>query len=381
MNERIHRFLRERQEDGPCLVVDLNIVRANYLTFREALPDSRVFYAVKANPAPEVLALLVELGSCFDVASVTELELVLNAGATPDRISYGNTIKKEKDIARAYELGVTLYATDCRADVEKIARSAPGARVFCRILCDGANAEWPLSSKFGCHPKQAADILEYAYQLGLKAHGVSFHVGSQQPNVRAWDRCLAASAEVFKECAERGLTLTLVNLGGGFPIKYLKEVPMVETYGTAILRSLRTHFGDSVPETIIEPGRGIVGDAGAIEAEVVLISEKSSGDEAMRWVYLDIGRFSGLAEAMDEAIRYSIRPAHENQEESSSLIPCVLAGPTCDSVDVLYEKKPYYLPTSLAIGDKVLIEGAGAYTATYSSIAFNGFPPLRSYHI
>src|SRR5579883_1290902 len=218
MNERIHRFLRERQEDGPCLVVDLNIVRANYLTFREALPDSRVFYAVKANPAPEVLALLVELGSCFDVASVTELELVLNAGATPDRISYGNTIKKEKDIARAYELGVTLYATDCRADVEKIARSAPGARVFCRILCDGANAEWPLSSKFGCHPKQAADILEYAYQLGLKAHGVSFHVGSQQPNVRAWDRCLAASAEVFKECAERGLTLTLVNLGGGFPI-------------------------------------------------------------------------------------------------------------------------------------------------------------------
>jgi ornithine decarboxylase len=156
---------------------------------------------------------------------------------------------------------------------------------------------------------------------------------------------------------------------------------MVETYGTAILQSLRTHFGDCMPETIIEPGRGLVGDAGAIEAEVVLISEKSSGDEPMRWVYLDIGRFSGLAETMDEAIRYSIRPAHDHQADSSALIPCVLAGPTCDSVDVLYEKKPYYLPNSLAIGDKLLIEGAGAYTATYSSIAFNGFPPLRSYHI
>ena len=134
MTDRILNFLRDRREDGPCLVLDLDVVRDNYATFAKALPDTRVFYAVKANPAPEVLALLASLGSCFDCASVVEIEQALAAGATPDRISFGNTIKKERDIARAFALGVRLYAVDCEAEVEKIARAAPGAKVFCRML-------------------------------------------------------------------------------------------------------------------------------------------------------------------------------------------------------------------------------------------------------
>ncbi|HJY16217.1 MAG TPA: ornithine decarboxylase, partial [Xanthobacteraceae bacterium] len=149
MTARIRDFLRNRRDDGPCLVVDLDVVRDNYQTFAKALPDTRMFYAVKANPAPEVLSLLAGLGSCFDAASVPEIELVLAAGATADRISYGNTIKKERDIARAYALGVRLFAVDCQAEVEKIARAAPESRVFCRILSDCVGAEWPLSRKFG----------------------------------------------------------------------------------------------------------------------------------------------------------------------------------------------------------------------------------------
>src|SRR5580704_12345819 len=142
MTERIREFLRNRREEGPCLVVDLDVVRDNYEAFARALPDTRVFYAVKANPAPEILDLLARLGSCFDTASVVEIEQVLATGATADRISFGNTIKKERDIARAHALGVRLFAVDCEAEVEKVARAAPGARVFCRILCDGAGAEW-----------------------------------------------------------------------------------------------------------------------------------------------------------------------------------------------------------------------------------------------
>ncbi|HEX3442712.1 MAG TPA: ornithine decarboxylase, partial [Pseudolabrys sp.] len=144
MTERIRDFLRRRRDegldDGPCLVVDLDVVRDNYAAFAKALPDSRVFYAVKANPAPELLKLLAGLGSCFDTASVAEIEMVLAAGAAPERISFGNTIKKERDIARAYALGVRLFAVDCKAEVEKIARAAPGAKVFCRFLfgCAGA---------------------------------------------------------------------------------------------------------------------------------------------------------------------------------------------------------------------------------------------------
>ena len=170
MTERIQEFLRNRRNEGqdvePCLVVDLEVVRDNYQTFSKALPDSRVFYAVKANPAPEVLSLLASMGSCFDCASVAEIEMALAAGATPERVSYGNTIKKERDIARAFELGIRLFAVDCTAEVEKIARAAPGAKVFCRILYDCAGAEWPLSRKFGCDPEMAVDVLDLAKRLG-----------------------------------------------------------------------------------------------------------------------------------------------------------------------------------------------------------------------
>ena len=376
MTERIREFLRNRRDDGPCLVVDLDVVRENYLAFAHALPDTRVFYAIKANPAPEVLSLLAGLGSCFDAASVAEIEMALAAGATPDRISFGNTIKKERDIACAYALGVRLFAVDCKAEAEKIARAAPGAQVFCRVLFDCAGAEWPLSRKFGCDPAMAPDVLEHAHRLGLEAHGVSFHVGSQQRRTQAWDQALRTAAAVFRACAERGIALSMVNLGGGFPTKYVRDVPPVENYGRSIFRALRKHFGNAIPETIIEPGRGMVGNAGVIEAEVVLVSKKAEQDK-VRWVYLDIGKFGGLAETMDESIRYPIKTPRDGDR----LGPCVLAGPTCNSVDVMYEKQPYDLPISLEIGDKVLIEGTGAYTATYSAVAFNGFPPLKTYHI
>jgi ornithine decarboxylase len=380
MTERIREFLRNRRSEGrdtePCLVVDLDVVRDNYQTFAKALPDSRVFYAVKANPSPEVLALLASLGSCFDTATVAEIEMALAAGATPDRISFGNTIKKERDIKRAFELGVRLFAVDCEAEVEKIARAAPEAKVFCRMLCDGAGAEWPLSRKFGCAPEMAPRVLEHAHRLGLVSFGLSFHVGSQQRDPRMWDGALKAAASIFRDLAERGIALQMVNLGGGFPAKYVKNVPAVKAYAQAILHSLRRYFGNHIPETIIEPGRGMVGNAGVIEAEVVLISRKSD-DDKVKWVYLDIGRFNGLAETMDEMIRYPIRTTFDGEATE----PCVLAGPSCDSVDVLYENDPYLLPVSLEIGSKVLIEGTGAYTATYSSVGFNGFPPLKSYVI
>jgi ornithine decarboxylase len=374
--QRIIDFLAARRPEGPCVVVDLDVVRENYHAFRQALPESRVFYAVKANPAPAILQVLADLGSCFDIASVPEIDMVLATGAGPDRISYGNTIKKERDIARAHALGVTLFAVDCVEEVDKIARAAPGARVFCRILTDGVGAEWPLSRKFGCVPTMAVEVLEHAQRSGLVAHGVSFHVGSQQTILSSWDQALAETAWVFRTLAERGIHLGMVNLGGGFPTRYLKDVPSTGSYGGAIFQSLKKHFGNRIPETIIEPGRGMVGGAGVVKTEVVLISRKSA-DDPVRWVYLDIGKFGGLAETMDEAIRYPIRTPRDGEPTA----PCVIAGPTCDSADVLYEKAPYPLPLSLTVGDELLIEATGAYTQTYSSVAFNGFPPLQSYVI
>ena len=373
---RIIDFLRTAKPEGPCLVVDLDVVKANYKAFDRAMPGTRIFYAVKANPAPEILKALADMGSCFDTASVVEIQMALAAGASPDRISFGNTIKKERDIAKAHEFGISMFAVDSVEEVEKVARAAPGARVFCRILTDGAGAEWPLSRKFGCDPSMAKDVLMAAHKLGLKAYGISFHVGSQQTRLGAWDTALAQAKSIFDEMAAEGVTLSMVNLGGGFPTKYLKAVPGTNAYANAIHEGLEKHFGNAIPDTIIEPGRGMVGNAGVIKAEVVLISKKHANDN-LRWVYLDIGKFGGLAETMDEAIRYPITTIHDSGDKS----PCVIAGPTCDSADVLYEKAPYDLPLSLCVGDEVLIESTGAYTTTYASVAFNGFPPLRSFVI
>ena len=374
--QRILDFLATRRPSGPCLVVDLDVVHDNYLAFERALPESKIYYAVKANPAPEILRLLAGLGSSFDTASVAEIEMALDAGASPERISYGNTIKKERDVARAHELGIDLFAVDCVEEVEKIARAAPGARVFCRVLTDGEGAEWPLSRKFGCVPAMAVDVLRHAASLGLDAYGVSFHVGSQQTDLTAWDRALGDAKAVFSALAAEGIKLRMVNMGGGFPTRYLRDVPTAKAYGDAIFAALSRHFGNRLPETIIEPGRGMVGNAGVIKAEVVLVSKKADNDN-VRWVYLDIGKFGGLAETMDEAIRYPL----VTPRDGDAMEPCIIAGPTCDSADVLYEKTPYPLPISLTIGDEVLIEGTGAYTTTYSAVAFNGFEPLRAYVI
>lgn len=373
---RVLEFLANRNPQSPCLVVDLDVVADNFNKFRHALPNSKIFYAVKANPAPEILKLLAEMGSNFDCASVPEIEMALEAGATANQISFGNTIKKERDIEAAFAHGISLYAVDSVEEVEKVSRAAPGARVFCRILTDGEGAEWPLSRKFGCVPSMAIDVLKYAHELGLVAYGISFHVGSQMTTLDAWDAPLKEARQIFDALSNEGIQLKLVNMGGGFPTRYLKDIPSASAYGDAIYKALVRHFGNRLPETIIEPGRGMVGNAGVIKSEVVLISRKADNDD-VRWVYLDIGKFGGLAETMDESIRYDIRTGRDAAEKSD----CVLAGPTCDSADVLYEKKPYPLPVTLTIGDEILIEGTGAYTTTYSAVAFNGFEPLKAYVI
>ncbi|WP_029009158.1 type III PLP-dependent enzyme [Azospirillum halopraeferens] len=379
MTEKIARFFEERRPQTPCLVVDLDVVEQNYHALADALPDARIFYAVKANPAPEILRLLTGLGSAFDTASVPEIEMVLAAGCTPDRISYGNTIKKEADIRRAFELGVRLFAYDSEAELEKISRAAPGARVFCRILTSGEGAEWPLSRKFGCDLPMARELLIKARGMGVEPWGVSFHVGSQQKDLTQWDRAIFEVAQLFRELEVLGIDLGMINLGGGFPTRYRSDVPNSQAYGQAIFDSLRRHFGNHLPETIVEPGRGMVGSAGVIESEVVLVSRKSATDRK-RWVYLDIGKFGGLAETMDEAIQYPIEVLGDDGSDAAAE-PVILAGPTCDSADVLYERAEYRMPADLKAGDRVRIHATGAYTTTYAAVCFNGFAPLQQYCI
>ncbi|TQF80993.1 type III PLP-dependent enzyme [Elioraea sp. Yellowstone] len=376
MTPKIARFLEEVRPATPCLVLDVDRVEANYRALAAALPLARIYYAVKANPAPPVLERLVALGSAFDAASWEEVELVLAAGAAPSAISYGNTVKKESAVARAFAAGVRMFAFDSEEELEKLARAAPGSKVYCRILVENAGADWPLSRKFGCSVEMAAGLMARAGALGLDPYGLSFHVGSQQRDAVAYEAAIAKVGMLFTDLTERGVNLRMVNLGGGFPVRYSEDVPGIDHFARAIMGAMTRAFGNAIPEMVVEPGRFIVGDAGVIASEVVLVSRKAK-DDPVRWVYLDIGRFGGLAETEGESIRYPLRTSRDG----GAVGPVTIAGPTCDGADILYERTPYRLPLALRAGDRVELLATGAYTTTYASQSFNGFRPLAEHYI
>jgi len=377
MTPKISRFLAEKRPPTPCLVVDLDRVAANYAALREALPEAEIYYAMKANPAPRLLSTLAEQGLSFDAASAEEVDQCLDVGIAPDRISYGNTIKKRRDITRAHDRGVRLFAFDSDEELDKLAAEAPGARVFCRILTSSEGADWPLSRKFGCDLDMARDLMLKAADKGLEAHGISFHVGSQQTDPEQWEIAIGRAAMVFSDLRERGLRPKMLNLGGGFPARYRGDaLPPMEWFASVIMAAMAHHFGNDRPDMIIEPGRSITADAGVIRTEVVLISRKAY-DDPVRWVYFDVGKFGGLAETMDEAIRYPVATAYDGWPEG----PVVIAGPTCDGTDILYDRYRYTLPLALKTGDTVDLLSAGAYTSVYASRAFNGFQPMAEHYI
>lgn len=371
--EKVKAFSKNLQP--PFLVIDKSKVAQSYDDLVTNFPYAKVYYAIKANPSVEVLSLMRDKGSNFDVASIYELDRILSLGVSPDRLSYGNTIKKSKDIHHFYNKGVRMFATDSESDLRNLAKAAPGAKVYVRVLTEGTlTADWPLSRKFGCHPDMAMDLIVLAKELGLVPHGVSFHVGSQQRDIGAWDAALSIVKVMFERLKnEDGIELKMINLGGGFPANYMNRTNTLETYAEEITRYLQEDFGDNFPEIILEPGRSMVANSGILISEVVLVSRKSR-TALFRWVFTDVGKFSGLIETLDESIKYPIYT-----EKQGELEEVIIAGPTCDSADVLYENYKYQLPLNLAEGDRLYWLTTGAYTTSYSAVWFNGFPHLYSF--
>lgn len=365
------------KQETPFVVIDKQTITDSYDQLVSCFPFAKIYYAVKANPATEITELLRDKGSNFDIASIYELDKVMKTGVGPERISYGNTIKKARDIRYFFDKGVRLFATDSEADLRNIAKAAPGAKVYVRILTEGStSADWPLSRKFGCNPDMALDLLILAKQLGLVPYGVSFHVGSQQRDIDVWDAAIAKVKVIFERLKEEdGITLKMINMGGGFPANYIQRTNSLETYAEEIIRFLKEDFGDELPEIILEPGRSLIANAGILVSEVVLVARKSR-TAVERWIYTDVGKFSGLIETMDEAIKFPIWVEKKGEVEE-----VVIAGPTCDSADIMYENYKYGLPLNLAAEDRLYWLSTGAYTTSYSAVEFNGFPPLKAFYL
>lgn len=378
-DEDWEKFLNFSKDlETPFVVINLDVIKKNYLSLKKNFPYADVYYAIKANPHDEVVSMLAELGSCFDIASRYELDKVLRLGVSPDRLSYGNTIKKERDVEYFYQNGVRLFATDSKEDLRSIAEKAPGSKVYIRVLVENtSSADWPLSRKFGCHPDMAYDLALMARDLGLIPYGISFHVGSQQRDIGQWNEALVKTRYLMDSLEEEeDLKLQMINMGGGFPAHYITPANELEDYASEISRYLSEDFGDDRPRIILEPGRSLVGDSGILGAEVVMVSKKTN-TALFKWVYVDAGVMNGLFETINESIKYPIVTSKDVPGAKTGEV--VIAGPTCDSMDIMYEDYKYMLPKSLKEGDRVYFLSTGAYTSSYASIEFNGFPPIKTY--
>ncbi|MCS0635539.1 alanine racemase [Streptomyces sp. LP05-1] len=364
------------------IVYDLSGIERRYRRLRHELPDVAVRFALKACPVDEVIEHLARLGAGADAASPRELAQARRAGVPADLTHYGNTVKSDQDIADAHRLGIRTFATDNSEDLAAIAAHAPGARVYCRLATSGAGALWGLSHKFGCPPGDAVRLLTAAGDLGLVPAGLSVHVGSQQMTADAWSEALDLLATTLTELLRRGIAPDHINLGGGLP-----ALGCLDRYGNpldppldkifAVLREgvgrLRRIHGGPLA-FVMEPGRHLVADSGAVRARVVRLARRRAPDGRVRhWLYLSCGKFNGLYES--DALQYRLRfPTHPGGER----IPAVVAGPTCDSDDAWDhdDRALVAVPRALASGDPVWVLSSGAYATSYLTQGFNGFAPL-----
>ncbi|BBX99120.1 spermine/spermidine synthase domain-containing protein [Mycobacterium lacus] len=351
--------------ETPYLTIDLARVRRNFQRLQAALPDARIRYAVKANPAEPILRLLAAEGAAFDIASIGEIDVCEAAGIDGHLMTFGNTIQKPSWVAQARSRGVRRFTFDTEQGMTTIAEHAVGASVECRVAPAFPSSVTPFGHKFGCRPDEAAGLLNRARRLGLRPEGLCFHVGSQQLDPTAWELGIRCAASIFDALGD----LVTVNAGGGFPIEYAAAAPELEAVAEVIRSALTRYFGANPPQLVLEPGRALVATAGTVSSEVVSVR---IGTDGRRWVYLDIGRYSGLAETENECIRYRLR----TNRDGDPVDDAVVAGPTCDGDDVLYQRYP--LAVTLRPGDRVEIDDAGAYTVSYAS-TFNGFPLLPTY--
>ncbi|MFJ5921034.1 type III PLP-dependent enzyme [Kitasatospora sp. NPDC092948] len=362
---------------------DLAGIARRYAALLDELPGVAVRFAMKACPVDEVLTELTALGAGFDAAGPDEIAQALRTGVPAGRVHFGNTVKSDRGIAEAYRLGIRDFATDSLSDVTAIARHAPGSRVFCRLATSGEGALWGLSRKFGCSAADAVQVLTAARDTGLTPAGLSVHVGSQQLTSEAWTAAFELLGDVLIELEQHGIGLDHINLGGGLPaLGYVDrhgtalDPPLDEIFRTVrqgIDRLRRLHGGRL--DFVVEPGRHLVADQGAIRAHVYrLTSRRQPGGEREHWLFLSCGKFNGLYE-MDQLQYRLVFPTHPDPE----YVPAVVAGPTCDSDDA-FPNGPATgrvpVPRAVASGDPVWILSSGAYAVSYLTQGFNGFAPL-----
>jgi ornithine decarboxylase len=356
---RVKQYVSKHPYKRPVLLVDLDIVRAKTRRFRAALPRVRPHFAVKANPDPRVLKVLMQEGAGFEIASIAELDILMGLGVPPAEVFYSNPMKSRPYLEYAASKGVEWFVVDSAEEIRKVKAVKADAKMYLRIDAPNIGSDWPLSGKFGAHMSDIPELIQTAVDCQADLAGVTFHVGSQCLNPENWRVGMERAKKVFASMRAVGLKPRLLNLGGGYPVRHVKPIPSIETISEVINRGLR-HFGPEI-QVIAEPGRYLVSDAGYFICRVVGTATRNN----QRWMYWDAGVFGGVIETT-EGLRYNIYTDRDGEPVSWNV-----AGPTCDSVDVVMREELF--PADLQDGDFIFIKNAGAYTTAYAS-NFNGFP-------
>ncbi|MEQ1815849.1 MAG: type III PLP-dependent enzyme [Nitrosomonas sp.] len=343
----------------PFLLIDRNIVRQKTQRFKTAMPRVHPHYAVKANPDELVLKTLIEEGAGFEIASIAELDLLMNLGVSAAEIFYSNPMKSRYYLEYAAKKGVEWYVLDSIEELRKIVSVKPDAKMYLRIDTPNIGSDWPLAGKFGTHLADIHEIIQEAVKLNADLAGVTFHVGSQCRNPQNWRVGIERAKKVFADMKLAGLNPRLLNIGGGYPVRHIKPIPSIEIIAEVINDTI-ADLPDNI-RIMAEPGRYLVSDSAYFVCRVVGTATRNG----KRWMYWDAGMFGGVIE-MTEGLRYEILTDRKNSD-----IPWSVAGPTCDSVDILMHD--LMLPSDIQEGDFIYIPNAGAYTTAYAS-NFNGFP-------
>lgn len=343
----------------PFLLVDSSIIRNKIRRFKAAMPRVHPHYAAKANPDPRVLKTLIEEGSGFEIASIAELDLLLSLGVPASEIYYSNPMKSRAYLEYAASKGVEWYVLDSIEELRKIVSIKPDAKLYLRIDTPNIGSDWPLAGKFGTHLGDIKDIIHEAASLGADLAGVTFHVGSQCRNPQNWRVGIERAKNVFEDMRRAGLRPRLLNIGGGYPVRHVKPIPSIEVIADVVNAAIADLPADI--RIMAEPGRYLVSDSACFVCRVVGTATRNG----KRWMYWDAGIFGGIIE-VSEGLRYEIL-----SNRNGNNIPWSIAGPTCDSVDVLMHDE--LLPEDIQEGDFIFIPNAGAYTTAYAS-NFNGFP-------
>ena len=359
-----------KKHRSPLMIIRRSVLERQLELFRKCLPDVVPYYAIKANPHPEIIKAFVELGTSFDVASGWEMKEVLRLGGAANRIIFANTIKNTEDISSARKRRVRLMTFDNEPELYKIAEHFRGAHVLLRIKVNNYGSTVNLSLKFGADPENAFPLLRKAKSLGLVPQGISFHVGSQAKNVENYLQALEITAGIFNECQDKGIELKTVDLGGGFPIQHFENESGInfERMASQIRRQMRRLFDEKV-QFIAEPGRFMVATACSL---VTKINGKAIRDGKTCY-YLDDGVYHTFSGQVFDHQKYPLRAFKEGE-----LKVCATFGPTCDAFDTISVADE--LPEDLQIDDLLYAENIGAYTNA-SSTFFNGFKPAKIVHI